>query len=138
MKVDRILETCLYVDDLNAAEKFYRRILGVESFSRVNNRHVFFRCGESMLLLFNPLETAKSSGDVPTHGAHGPGHVAFAIAPDQIDLCRRQLQACPPVSNRGKGFSGQKAAVAFLQECQCGIRGEACRHPGRPSMRGER
>lgn len=41
MKVDRILETCLYVDDLNAAEKFYRRILGVESFSRVNNRHVF-------------------------------------------------------------------------------------------------
>ena len=92
MKVDRILETCLYVDDLNAAEKFYRRILGVESFSRVNNRHVFFRCGESMLLLFNPLETAKSSGDVPTHGAHGPGHVAFAIAPDQIDLCRRQLQ----------------------------------------------
>ena len=92
MKVDRILETCLYVDDLNAAEKFYRRILGVESFSRVNNRHVFFRCGESMLLLFNPLETAKSSGDVPTHGAHGPGHVAFAIAPDQLDLCRRQLQ----------------------------------------------
>ena len=92
MKVDRILETCLYVDDLNAAEKFYRRILGVESFSRVNNRHVFFRCGESMLLLFNPLETAKSSGDVPTHGAHGPGHVAFAIAPNQIDLCRRQLQ----------------------------------------------
>ena len=91
MKVDRILETCLYVDDLNAAEKFYRRILGVESFSRVNNRHVFFRCGESMLLLFNPLETAKSSGDVPTHGAHGPGHVAFAIAPDQLDLCRRQL-----------------------------------------------
>lgn len=53
---------------------------------------MFFRCGESMLLLFNPLETAKSSGDVPTHGAHGPGHVAFAIAPDQMNLCRRQLQ----------------------------------------------
>lgn len=92
MKINRILETCLYVDDLAAAEKFYRQILEIEPFSRVHHRHVFFRCGESMLLLFNPVETAKSGGEVPAHGAHGPGHVAFAIAPDQIDLCRRQLQ----------------------------------------------
>lgn len=91
MKIDRILETCLYVDDLDAAETFYRQILEIEPFSRVHHRHVFFRCGNSMLLLFNPVETAKASGEVPTHGAHGPGHVAFAIASDQVDLCRRQL-----------------------------------------------
>ena len=92
MKIDRILETCLYVDDLAAAEKFYQRILNVEPFSRVKHRHVFFRFGESMLLLFNPIETAKAVGNVPTHGAHGPGHVAFAITRDQIELCRRLLQ----------------------------------------------
>ncbi|MCB0193284.1 MAG: VOC family protein [Anaerolineae bacterium] len=92
MNINRILETCLYVNDLHVAEQFYKKILGVEPFSRVEHRHVFFRCGPSMLLLFNPLETAKAVGDVPTHGAHGPGHIAFAISPDQVADCREHLR----------------------------------------------
>lgn len=92
MKVNKILETCLYVDDLAAAERFYEMILGVEPFSRVGNRHVFFRCGEGMLLLFNPVETVKAGGDVPTHGAHGPGHIAFAVAPSNVAAYREHLQ----------------------------------------------
>ena len=34
MKVERIIETCLYVTDLDQAYDFYQKILGLESFSR--------------------------------------------------------------------------------------------------------
>ena len=92
MHVEGILETCLYVDDLSAAETFYRQILGIEPFSRVKDRHVFFSLGRSMLLLFNPAETAQPGSDVPPHGANGPGHIAFAISPDKIDDWRNHLR----------------------------------------------
>ena len=58
MEINRILETCLYVDDLKAAETFYSEVLGLKPFSRLENRHVFFRCGQNMLLLFNPAFTS--------------------------------------------------------------------------------
>jgi catechol 2,3-dioxygenase-like lactoylglutathione lyase family enzyme len=45
-----------------------------------------------MLLLFNPEQTARAMGDVPTHGCHGPGHIAFAILPDQIPAWRSHLR----------------------------------------------
>ena len=43
MQAKRVLETCLYVQDLDAAERFYRDVLGLEFVARhVRNRHVFF------------------------------------------------------------------------------------------------
>ena len=94
MQVEQILETCLYVDDLEAAEEFYSRVLGLAVFSRVKGRHVFFRCGQGVFLLFNPTRTSKPEGDlpVPTHGAHGPGHVSFAMPPADIPAWREHLR----------------------------------------------
>jgi catechol 2,3-dioxygenase-like lactoylglutathione lyase family enzyme len=74
-----ILETCLYARDLEAAERFYRDVLGLTVQSKEVGRHTFFHCGQTMLLLFNPEATAVQAGGAPTHGAHGPGHVAFAV-----------------------------------------------------------
>ncbi|MCB0002836.1 MAG: VOC family protein [Anaerolineae bacterium] len=91
MEANRIVETCLYVDDLDAAARFYNEVLGLQPFASVEGRHLFYRCGASVLLLFNPDETAKGAGSAPAHGAHGPGHLAFAMADDQIDAWRRQL-----------------------------------------------
>ena len=91
MNVNRILETCLYVDDLDAARRFYQEVLGLQSFASVAGRHVFFRCGAGVLLLFNPDETATGAGSAPAHGAHGPGHIAFAMAADQVDAWRERL-----------------------------------------------
>lgn len=92
MRVQHILETCLYVDDLQAAEAFYTTILGFELYSKVDGRHCFFRCGESMFLLFNAQATQQPTGNAPTHGAHGPGHVAFSATPQEIDAWRAHLQ----------------------------------------------
>lgn len=93
MKATRVLETCLYVDDLCAAEDFYRRVLGLEFHSREERRHVFFRCGDAMFLLFVAARTEeKGTSDVPRHGAHGPGHAAFVMEDGEVDAWRDHLR----------------------------------------------
>jgi catechol 2,3-dioxygenase-like lactoylglutathione lyase family enzyme len=93
VQAKRILETALYVDDLDAAEDFYSQVLGLEPLTRGGNRHLFFRCRDGVFLLFNPEETARPGAGVPTHGAHGPGHVAFATTADEMSAWRQRLQA---------------------------------------------
>ena len=91
MKANRVLETCLYAEDLQQAEEFYRRVLGLEAFARQEGRHVFFRCGESVFLLFNPAKT--SADENLQHGAVGEGHVAFHMRPDEVEAWKAHLQA---------------------------------------------
>ncbi|MFZ2100791.1 MAG: VOC family protein [Oricola sp.] len=90
-----ILETALYVADLDASERFYGGVLGLERIARVEGRHVFFRCGRGVLLLFVAAETAKPATNpampVPVHGATGPGHVCFRVGAEYISDWRRQL-----------------------------------------------
>ena len=92
-----LLEAALYAADLDAAQHFYQDILGLKPIQRVDNRHVFFRAGAGVLLVFNPAETAKPPTNprlpVPPHGAHGPGHVCFAMTRDQIAAMRARLLA---------------------------------------------
>lgn len=93
----RTLETCLYAEDLAAAKSFYAEVLGGEPFFEEAGRHVFFRIGESLLFIFNPHVSAHPTppGEgipVPTHGAHGPGHVAFQVEED-LDRWREHLLA---------------------------------------------
>ena len=92
MRANCVLETALYVDDLPAAERFYREVLGLELYSREDGRHVFFRLGNAMLLLFNPSKTRQATGLVPTHGADGPGHVAFTLNPSDVEAWRGHLE----------------------------------------------
>jgi catechol 2,3-dioxygenase-like lactoylglutathione lyase family enzyme len=89
-----ILETALYAPDLGAARDFYARVLGLPVISERPGRHVFFRCGPSVLLLFAPEVTAippENGFPVPTHGAHGPGHVCFTASRAAIDTWRAIL-----------------------------------------------
>lgn len=98
MQAEAILESALYVDDLAAAEAFYQRVLGLSVIARVPDRHVFFRCGDGVLLLFRAAATevpppAGSNLPVPTHGARGPGHLCFRPGQAGIDAWRRHLEA---------------------------------------------
>src|SRR5438105_1039171 len=56
-----ILETCVYARDLEAAERFYTTVLGLEVIARMPGRHVFFRCGRGVFLVFNPDKTETES-----------------------------------------------------------------------------
>ena len=87
--IQGILETAIYVDDLDAAEKFYGGVLGLEMELKAENRHVFFRCGPGILLIFNADETLKPAAPdalpVPSHGTRGAGHVCFRVDAKQLD-----------------------------------------------------
>ena len=92
-RISHVLETCIYGRNLDAMERFYTSILGLTKMSAEPPRHVFFRLSTtSVLLVFNPDETCGEQ-DVPSHGANGPGHVAFAIDDDDIDAWRDTLEA---------------------------------------------
>jgi catechol 2,3-dioxygenase-like lactoylglutathione lyase family enzyme len=96
-ELQAILETALYGDDLDAAEAFYSGVLRLETISRLGNRHIFFRVGQGVLLVFNPAETIKPASSprlpVPPHGATGPGHACFRIEVGDFDEWTSRLQA---------------------------------------------
>ncbi|MEY8831253.1 VOC family protein [Sedimentitalea sp. XS_ASV28] len=93
----KVLETALYAEDLGAATDFYQGLLGLEAFQTVPGRHVFFRIGDAVLLVFNPDATSEPSRNakipVPAHGARGSGHVCFAMPRPQIADMRARLIA---------------------------------------------
>ena len=96
MNVGRILETSLCAQGLGAAEIFYRSVLGLQPFDSAGNRHVFFRCGDGMLLVFNPdvtahEEVAIAGTRLPPHGTSGAGHMAFAIHEADVASWREHL-----------------------------------------------
>ena len=91
MKATKVLETCLYVSDLDAAEKFYRDVIGLDFYAKQEGRHVFFRCGTSMFLLFDPDSTSDPSLPFGGHGSRGAGHAAFEIEETEIQGWRDHL-----------------------------------------------
>ena len=87
---DFVLETGLYAPDLAAAETFYGGVLGLDVLFREEGRHVFFRCGTGVVLLFNP-EATRDGETLPPHGTDGAGHVAFAVETGRLGAWRRHF-----------------------------------------------
>lgn len=96
-EIDGILEVALYAPDLDAAEAFYGGVLELERIARQGDRHIFFRCGQTVLLIFNPEETVKPAPSdalpVPSHGARGAGHLCFRVASEALDAMAARLTA---------------------------------------------
>ena len=98
MTPSAILESALYVTDLEAAEKFYTGVLGLHLLGKVEGRHIFFRCGPGVLLVFNAEATTVPLAPdarlpVPPHGAVGEGHLCFAATAVEIAGWRAHLEA---------------------------------------------
>jgi len=96
MKLRGVLESVLYCDDLVSSERFYSDILGLERITSHEGRHVFFRCGNGVVLLFNPehastVPTEVNGSPIPMHGTKGAGHLAFRVDASEIDPWRDHL-----------------------------------------------
>lgn len=87
MKADGILETVIYATDIETAEVFYHDVFDLELVSKVPGRFLFFRCGQQMLLIFNPEKSSEPNPDIPIprHGASGQGHICFS-AKDKVEV----------------------------------------------------
>ena len=92
MKIKAIIETAIYVADLDETETFYRTILGLPVIAKEAGRHVFFQVGEASVLLAFIAETTLKGDHLPSHGARGPGHFALGIDADDLDVWRQKLQ----------------------------------------------
>lgn len=95
-KLDRVLETCLYVDDLDRAAHFYQEVLQLP---RIGGDEGRFRAydvgGKSILLLFKrgaTLETVRlPGGTIPPHDGNGRLHVAFAVSAEEMPAWEKRL-----------------------------------------------
>lgn len=94
-KLDRVLETALYVDDLDRAAAFYAELFDLASLY-ADERLRAFAVGTSVLLLFRrgaSLQTmTMPGGTIPPHDGSGPLHVAFAIAADELAPWEERLR----------------------------------------------
>jgi catechol 2,3-dioxygenase-like lactoylglutathione lyase family enzyme len=94
--ITRILETALYVDDLERAVSFYQGLLGLRVLES-NSRLVSMDAGQAtVLLLFQRGATLAGldtpGGRIPPHHSHGPAHVAFAVASDALEAWETRLR----------------------------------------------
>jgi catechol 2,3-dioxygenase-like lactoylglutathione lyase family enzyme len=97
MRPSAILESALYVTDIASAEAFYRDVIGLERIAWVEGRHVFFRCGQSVLLLFDAQATRvppppDARLPVPPHGTAGEGHLCFSATAEEIGEWKTALE----------------------------------------------
>ena len=108
----KIKETCLYIDDLDLAEKFYHQVLEMPLISKVDKRHVFFRCGESVLLCFLP-EVTKNETSLPPHFAYGKQHLAFEVRKEDYLLIREKLSKKGIVFTHTQEWRNQLSSFYF-------------------------
>jgi len=103
--ISRLLETALYVEDLERSAQFYQQVLGfdviqgtpkeVETQSRVlRPLHI---PGGQVLLLFLHGATTKTAvlpgGTIPPHHGSGQLHLAFAISSGELESWRERLES---------------------------------------------
>ena len=96
-RLDRVIETCLYVDDLDRAGLFYENVLGLTAMTGDQRFRAYDVGGKSVLLLFRRGATLKTvhmpGGTIPPHDGHGPLHLAFAVAADDLARWETHLAA---------------------------------------------
>ena len=87
-RLNRIVETALYVDDLDRARIFYEDKLGLAPLLKTKTLFAYDVGGSTVLLLFQrgaSLQTqASAGGTIPPHDGSGPLHIAFAIDAEEL------------------------------------------------------
>jgi catechol 2,3-dioxygenase-like lactoylglutathione lyase family enzyme len=82
-RVSGVLETSLYVEDLDCSHAFYQRLFGFELFMSDGRMCALGVPGEQVLLLFRHGMTDQPApaggGFIPPHHGRGALHLCFAI-----------------------------------------------------------
>jgi catechol 2,3-dioxygenase-like lactoylglutathione lyase family enzyme len=100
-RLERIIESALYVDDVERARAFYGDVLELKTIMETEPLTAYDVGGQSVLLIFKRDSTTKtmvlpggegnSSGEIPPHNGAGPLHLCFAINADQLPQWEQTL-----------------------------------------------
>ena len=96
-RLNGVLETALYVDDMDRARSFFESVMGLEPFNADHRFTAYDAGANTVLLLFlqgETLQTVKlpeGMGTIPPHDGKGRVHLAFAIATEALSAWERQL-----------------------------------------------
>jgi catechol 2,3-dioxygenase-like lactoylglutathione lyase family enzyme len=95
--VTGVLETALYVADLERSQRFYENILGFATMVGDDRFRALSVAGRQVLLLFKQGASSKAmtlpGGVIPPHDGSGTSHLAFAIAAAEWEPWREKLLA---------------------------------------------
>lgn len=89
-QVTGILETCLYVDDLDRATQFYQSLFDFELLVGDDRIRALSVAGKHLLLLFR---RGASLGLSTPHDGTGPVHLAFAVPAVELPAWEERLHA---------------------------------------------
>lgn len=87
----QVKETCLYFEDLELAHQFYHDKLGLPVISFVEDKHVFFRAGTSVLLCFNPNNSSVKKSP-PAHYSNGKYHFALEVEANDYQSAKQEIE----------------------------------------------
>ena len=94
-KLDGVLETALYTDDMERARQFYEHVLELTPIFSDSRLQAYGVAERSVLLLFRRGSTTETvtipGGTIPGHDGAGPLHVAFAIGRDDLERWEQHL-----------------------------------------------
>lgn len=97
MKVNGILETALYVEDLARSAAFYRRVFGFPTLVEDDRLCALNVADRNVLLLFLKGATSEPAklygGLIPPHDGSGRLHFAFGIEAEDVEPWKERLVA---------------------------------------------
>ena len=92
-----LIEYGLYVEDVDRAAQWYRRLFGFPTIMEESDRLRALQAGaRQVLLLFKNGGSTEGvpmpTGFIPPHDGSGPVHLAFTMEPSEVDAWKNHLQ----------------------------------------------
>lgn len=94
--VTGVIETALYVNDLDRASQFYEDLFGLKRMDGDDRLRAYNVAGQSVLLLFkrgaSNCVTELPFGKIGPHNGNGPLHFSFSINAEDLQAWEKALE----------------------------------------------
>ncbi|WP_337261736.1 MULTISPECIES: VOC family protein [unclassified Serratia (in: enterobacteria)] len=95
LKIERVIETVLYVHDIERAAVFYQQVLKLPVMVANERFRAYNVADKSVLLLFIEGDSMNGAhypeGYIPPHDGRGPQHLGLAVSKVQLPLWEQHL-----------------------------------------------
>ena len=94
-EIQGVMETAVYVDDMDLAEHFYRDVLGLECMFKGDGLIAFDAGFKSALLVFHRdgrfEDLVTPGGTIPGHNSAGHAHFAFRVSMESYERWKQHM-----------------------------------------------